>query len=400
MDPSLPAKQKSMKDDFKLIEMTPHVLTAQIGSNDQHDNKKQPKGISYLFFVLFILPVLFSGIYLLGIASDQYMSEAEFMVRTPSTAGGLGSLVQGQSISRSTDETQAVSAYMKSRDMAQKLLNQDSLRNIYHRPEADVLSRFPNMFTPDNFERLFEHFRNATSVDVNEGTGITTMRVFTYRAKDSQDIATAMLKHAEDLVNSLNIRAYEDRLAYSYRIVEKAQAEVVRVEVAMTSFRNSKKVVDPTRESTSALELIGKETTEIAQLESILKQQIALTPNNPSIQSLKQRIASNKEVVESMRRKVVGGADSISTNMADYERLQLERQLMARELESAFVNLDKARQEAETPHVYLVHLTEPNLVDVAEYPRRFLWLGIIAALSFAVWMIVRFAVDSIKEHHA
>ena len=355
--------------------------------------------VSRLFLLVFVAPVLLTVIHQLTIAADQYVSEAQFMVRA-SSERSLGALLQSQSISRSLEETEAVNVYMRSRDMVQTLAEANDLKSIYSRPEADVFVRFPNFHTANTFERLYEHFRDWTQVSVDPTTGIATLRVFAFRAEDARSLSNAMVQAAERLVNNLNARAYADRIAYAEVIVQRALDEVSRVEARMTEFRTSTGTVDVSRESTVALESIGKLTTEIAQLEVALNHRTTLAPNNPALPSLRQRIASYNAEIESMRRKVVGAGSSMAQHLAGYERLMLERQLVARSLEAANVNYDKARQEAEVPHVYLVRIAEANLPDSAEYPKRLRRVFMAALLAFASYVIVRAGAGVIGGHKA
>ncbi|PRH86335.1 hypothetical protein C5L14_19090 [Labrys okinawensis] len=348
-------------------------------------------------WLVFILPTLLSALYLFVFAADQFASDAQVMVRTPAE-NGLNAILNAQGFSRSSEETQAVYAFMRSRDMAQLLSSENGLKDVYNRPESDFLSRFPNLLQKDNFERFYEHYRSWVSVTIDESTGIVSIRSYAYRADDARNITRAVINHAEAFVNRLNTRAYADRVAYAEQIVAKAQDGVAVMEAKLTRYRNEAKLVDPTGESTSALESIAKMTTAITQLQASLEQQKTLSPENPGIAALSQKITSYRSEINKLRREVVGGTGAMSDAIAGYERLTLERTLAARTLEAATTNLIKARQEAETPHVYLVRISEPNLASTAEYPRRLIWLALIAALSFIFYAVLRFAVALVGEH--
>lgn len=383
-----------------VIEMTPRGGDVQTLPSEEAATAATRRQRNFLFWGVFLIPTLLFAFYIFVIASDQYMSEAQFLVREPSQGGPLGSLGGAQFISRSTEQTLAVEAYIKSRDVAATMAEKDGLRDVYSRPEGDRLNRFPNFFTYDNFERFYNHYLNWMTVDVDETTGILTIRSFAFRAKDAQAVAAAVIRHAEDFVNQLNARAYRDKLGYTGAIVGKAKEELLAIEERLTQFRNQTGTVDLPRESTAALETIGKLTTEVARLEATLKQQQQSTPNNPGLPSLSRQIASYRGEIEKLRTGVVGQSSSMSTNLAGYERLTFERQLAARALEVAIAANDKARQDAETPHIYLVKIAEPNLVDIPEYPRRWLSLFLVATLSYAVFLILNMFARSVREHRA
>ena len=96
-------------------------------------------------FLLVLLPTIATGVYLYGFASDQYVSEAKFVVRGPTQAAsaGISGLLQSAGMSRTEDDTYAVQDYILSRDALAELVQQQDLKAVYARPEADRLSRFP-----------------------------------------------------------------------------------------------------------------------------------------------------------------------------------------------------------------------------------------------------------------
>jgi capsular polysaccharide transport system permease protein len=70
--------------------------------------------------VLVLLPTLLTAVYYGAIATDRYVSEARFVIRTASKpsslAGGLGALLQLVGMSRSEDDAYAVRDFLLSRD--------------------------------------------------------------------------------------------------------------------------------------------------------------------------------------------------------------------------------------------------------------------------------------------
>lgn len=395
---NLQQKQTDKLQDLAPIELIPlaprgdvivHEAPGKVAKDGAHSRS--------LFWIAFILPTLLAGLYFFVFATDQFASDTEVMVRTPAE-NNLSTVLNTQGFSRSNEETQAVYAFMRSRDMAQLLSARDGLRDVYTRPESDFLSRFPNFIQKDNFEGFYKHFRDWVSTTIDESTGIISVRVYAYRAEDARNVALAVIEHAEEFVNKLNKRAYADRVNYAEQIVAKAQDGVAAVEAKLTRYRNEARLVDPTTESTAALESIAKMTTAITQLQASLEQQKSLSPNSPGLAPLGQKISSYRAEIEKLRREVVGGTGAMSDAIAGYERLTLERALAARTLEAATTNLLKARQEAETPHVYLVRISEPNLASTAEYPRRLIWLALIVAVCFAFYAVLRFAIALIREH--
>src|SRR6267154_2118985 len=73
--------------------------------------------------VAVFLPTILAVVYCVGVATDQYESEARFVVRSaakPEMPGGLGFLVQ-LGLARSQDDSFIVQEFMTSRDAIDKL---------------------------------------------------------------------------------------------------------------------------------------------------------------------------------------------------------------------------------------------------------------------------------------
>ena len=388
------------------IELTPIDLKGSLVPYDGQDEFQPTRKPFWRrwhdFPILVVLPVAAASVYLFLIASDRYVSETKFVVRSNggSAYAGVASLVETQGLSRATDETYVVNEYMTSRDMVRLLDEHDALRAMLNRPEADIFSRFPNFYSRDDFEHLYKHFQRVVKVDLDEASGISTLDAIGYRPEDAKVLVVALMGYAEAFINTLNDRAHDDAMRYAQMIVDKARDKTAEVEVRLTQFRNANGTVDPSQESMAEFDMIGRMSEDLAKLEAALGRQTALTPSNPGNESLRQRIQSNKDEIAKQLKRVVGTSTSTSAALADYESLILDRDLAAKSLEAALANFEQARQEAQQKHLYVETVAQPNLSDVAEYPKRFVGLAIVSAAAIGVWLIVRSLQVSASEHSA
>jgi capsular polysaccharide transport system permease protein len=189
-----------------------------------------------------------------------------------------------------------------------------------------------------------------------------------------------------------------DAEAYAQSVVGRARDHVVEVALQLATFRNSIGSVDPSRESATALDQIAQMATEVAEMEATLQQQMALSPSSPALPALRERIRTIKEQIEKEKRKIVGADQSLTTRLAEFEKLTLNRDLAAREMDSALANLTTARQDAQRHHFYLQQISKPNLADEARYPRRLLAIAIAFAAFFALFVVVNAVYTSVREH--
>jgi capsular polysaccharide transport system permease protein len=272
------------------------------------------------------------------------------------------------------------------------------LRDVLARGGRDFVYRFPTFWRSDDREQLYRHYLMMVDAEVDKAAGINTITVRTFAPEDSQRLANALLQHAEELINRLNERMTRDAEAYAQSAVDRARDRVVEVALQLANFRNSIGSVDPGRESATALDQIAQMTTELAGAEATLQQQMALSPSSPALPGLRERVRTFKEQIEKEKLKIVGADNSLTAKLAQFEKLTLDRQLAAREMDSALANLTTARQDAQRQRLYLQRISEPNLADEARYPRRLLDIAISFAFCFAFFVVVNAVYAGIREH--
>lgn len=355
-----------------------------------------------LFVGLVVLPTFVVAVYLFLIAAHRYVSEASFIVRSAAYQGAMAAGSSQAAVLAASrgagDLADAVNTYIKSRDMVDQLERNDKLRQILSREEADFFYRFPNIYSRDNREELYKHFRTMVHVEYDKTSGISTIAAVTFRAEDSQALVNALIGHAEELINRLNERMVRDAEAYAQSVVARAQENLVDLGLRIVKFRNAVGSVDPSRESAVALEQIAKMTSELAEMQASLHQQVSLSPSSPAIPPLREKIRTYQEQIDREKLKIVGADRSLSGRLAEFEKLTLERQLAARQMDSALANLTAARQDAQRQHLYLQRITQPNLADEARYPRRFLTLAAAFGLFLAAFVVVNTVLKGFREH--
>jgi capsular polysaccharide transport system permease protein len=352
-----------------------------------------------LFTGLVALPTFTAAVYFFVFAAHRYVSEASFIVRSAVYQGGNAVQMGGLAASHvGGDLADAVDTYVLSRDMVGELERQDGLRDILSRGGWDPIYRFPVFWRRDNKEQLYRHFLWMVDAEVDKTNGINTVTVRTFRPEDSQRLAEALLQHAEELINRLNARMIRDAEAYAQSVVDRARDHVVEVALQLAAFRNSIGSVDPSRESAAALDQIAQMATDLAETQATLQQQIALSPSSPALPALRERIRTVREQMEKEKLKIVGTDRSLATKLADFEKLTLDRELAAREMDSALASLTAARQDAQRQHLYLQRIAEPNLADEARYPLRLLGIAIAFAACFALFVVVNAIYNGIREH--
>ncbi len=351
-----------------------------------------------LFLVTVVAPTLLAILYFGLIASDVYISESRFIIRSPQkqTVTGLGAILQGAGLSRSQDDTYSVHDFMLSRDALRKLNTQLKLDKTYG--TGDVLSRFPELDQDDSFEALHRYYQKQVSLQLDTISSISTLRVRSFDAAEAQMINQMLLEMSEALINQLNERSRQDMIRYAQAEVDKAEDKARAAALAVSRYRTEKAVFDPERQSALQLQQVSRLQEELIAAKSQLAQVKSLAPNNPQVPVLKRQVGILEAEIEKETAKVAGGERSLSSKAAEFERLALERAFADKQLATALASLEQAHNEAQRKQLYLDRIVEPGKPDVAVEPRRLRNVAATLALGLVAWGVLSLLISGVKEH--
>ena len=353
-----------------------------------------------------ILPAICTTSYYGLIASDIYVSEAHFIVRskeTTSMTGGLAdtSVLQPlSSMSSSSDDTQAVNDYLSSRDAMERLIRDANLLEFLSRPEADFIARFPRRLSRSTHEALFQRFDDFVYPYPDPVTGISTLFVYAFRPEDARQIALALLNYGEELINRLNDRSRNDNIAFARQLMADAEKQVREAQQRLTDFRTREGILDPVRQGAAIIELIAKMNGDVAELKAELEEVRANSPSSPKIAATKARIRALELQIEEQRPLLAGGDGSLAPKVAEYEKLTLELELAVKMFSSSLLSFEDAIKDSEQQRLYLERVVEPNLPDFPLYPRRPRTILTIFAFSVCIYWILKILGRIVLEHEA
>lgn len=355
----------------------------------------------YLWSVL--VPTVLAAIYFFGIAAPQYVSESRFLVRarTQSSQSILGEALNNAGFRSASEDALAVKEFLLSHDAVTALRQEFDLVGMFRRPEADAWARL--WYREPASERLLDYYRTMVSAIIDPTSGITDLRVRSFRPQDSLELNRALLAQGEALVNRLNQRIAQDTLVSARREVARAEERVASATQAISDFRERERALDPSRSATIAVETIGRLDNQLATTRSELQALSAFArPNNPQVLNLQSRIqALQTQIAEERRRSTATtAAEGFTTQIAAYERLRLEAEFGGRQLTSATASLERAMADAQRQQLYLQRVVEPNLAEHYRYPKRitsvvYVFVG-LSVLYGLVWLMVA----GVKEHAA
>lgn len=355
------------------------------------------------WLLLVLLPTLLTALYFGLVATDRYVSEAKFVVRTaakPVGGAGLGAILQMAGLGRAQDEIYSVQSFMTSRNAVDQLGERLSLREIFDRPEADLVARFPSFIYGDTAEELHRYLSWMITTSHSSTTGITALRVQAFRAEDAQRLALALLELGEQTINRMNARIHADAVRTAEAEVKRYEERLIQAQVAITRFRNAELMIDPVGSSVVVTELIGRLSAELAQAEAQIREISASTSTNPQLPSLRRRAEALQGQILRERQRISAENEGLADKLASYERLVLDREFAKQSLTAAVRVLEVAQQEAQRQQLYLERVVEPVMADRAMAPERVRMIATAFGLNVVFALIGWLLYTGLREHAA
>ena len=353
-----------------------------------------------LFWLCVVAPTALALVYFGLLASDVYVSESQFVVRSPKkpSVSGLGVLLESTGFANASDEVRAAQGYILSRDGLAALNADGMARRAWRNEAVFLLNRFDPFGFDGSSEELFLYYRDMVGAEYDRETGITTLTVHAFSAADAQIMNRRLLERAEALVNQLNDRSRGDLVRFAEREVAEAQKKAREAAFALASYRNRAGVIDPERQATVQLQMISKLQDELIGARMQLLQLTAAAAQNPQIPLLKVRIAGLQRAITEQMGEVAGSGSSLSAAAAQFQRLQLEREFADRQLATALATLQDARNEARRQQAYVERIAQPSHPDDAMEPRRLRSIISTLVAGLVAWGVLSMLLAGVREH--
>ncbi|MGN4064772.1 hypothetical protein ACS0Y7_09140 [Burkholderia gladioli] len=359
------------------------------------------KKVNRLFLLTVALPTTLAVLYYGLIASDVYVSESRFVVRSPqkqSQTNLVGALLQGTGFSRAQDDTYPVIDYIESRDALRELNVGNYVADAYSE-HGDAISRF-HRWPDGSFESLWKYYgKHIVDIEFDSTSAIAKLQVRAYTAEDAEKINERLLEMSERLINRMNRRAVSDTVTFAQGEVDVAAAKAKDAAAALAAYRRTYTVFDPDRQSALQLQQVTALQTQMLAAQTQLVQLQSISPKNPQIPVLQTNIANLEKQITAATSGVAGGKNSLADKAAVYARMQLDSQFADKQLASAMAALENARADAQRKQLYLERLVEPNTPDVAIEPKRLKSIFEVLALGIIAWGILELLLAGVREHH-
>lgn len=348
------------------------------------------------FCLLVLVPFLSSLYYYWHLASDQFVSEARFAVRSiaDNESSQDGSTL---SMGAAYQDAYVVTSYIHSSEILSRIASKIDYRAVFAKPSADALSRFP---LGGSHEDFLEYWKKHVTAYIDGPSGIITLKVRTYNPRDSRDLATLIIAESEHLINELNQRAQRDLVAGIKAEVERSGNSYADALTQLNKFQQASGLLSPDVQAKETGKLLTGLVAQKLELETrlfVLKQ--AGSEASPTAQQLNRA----KESVDSQIAKLQGaltGADdqSLTRTIVDFSKVETNRVIAEKLYESARKTYDLALTASMRKALYLTVFVRPSLADESIYPERVATPFFIGLAFLILWATLMLVVASVKDH--
>lgn len=357
------------------------------------------------FFLIVLLPTLLVAAYLSLVASDQYRSEAQFVVRSIQTdtapAGGMGQLLGLTGVlSPGQREAQSIREYLLSMDAIAALKRRGvDLVVVYRREGVDPLSRL--WFAQPRAETLRDYYRSHVDIVYDPDDAITRVSVHAFQPGDARRITQALLALGEERVNAFNDRLFKASFAQAQGDLASAQSDLGGIQAQLSVFRERNRDIDPQGSGEGGLKLVEAQQAALDSQRTLLDDMSRqLSPRSPQVMAQRSRVAAMALALEASRGRLTGAPEAVSSRLGVYENLKLQQDFAARRYEAARAALEAARDRADKDRLFVVEVVQPNLPEKPDLPRPVrttLMIFIALLLAYGIgWMLIA----GIREHQA
>lgn len=355
-----------------------------------------------LSFVLAVLgPMIVSGIYLWGIAKDQYASTVAFTVRKEEVSSAIELLGGITNIGGSSaSDTDILYEFLQSQDLVAEIDSKVDLRALWSKPDFDPVYRYDPSGT---IEDLTHHWARLVKIFYDSATGLLELRVLAFEPQDATLIATAIYESSTVMINDLSDIAREDAIRYARDELAVSVDRLKDARAAVTQFRNRTQIIDPIIDLQAQAGLLGTLQAQLAAAlieVDLLKETTRDT--DPRMLQAERRVRVTEDRIAEERRKMGIGDGSeqgqVYANLVgEYERLQVELDFAEKSYTASLATYDTALAEAQRKSRYLGAYILPTKAEKSEYPQRMTLFLLVGLFALMIWGIAVLVVFSLRD---
>lgn len=363
--------------------------------------KKRHWGVLMSFLCVVVLPVVLAAGYLWTRAADQYASTVGFSVikqEMSSPIEILGGIADFAGVGVS--DSDILYEFITSQELVETLDARLGLVEIFAKPEGDPVFVYDPAGT---IEDLHDYWGRMVRVTYDDSTGLIEARALAFEPEDARAVTTGIFEESARLVDELSAIAQDDTTEFARQEVERAVERLKGARERMTTFRSVNQIVDPSADLQGQMGLLSTLEGQLAEAlisADLLRESTRET--DPRITQAERRIVVIEARIAEERMKLgvgqgVGDGGDYATLLAEYERLAVDREFAEQAYIAALATYDQALAEARRKSRYVAAHIKPTLAQSAQFPQRWIMVGLVTFFLLTIWSIAVLAFYSFRD---
>lgn len=352
--------------------------------------------IKLLFFV--VLPTALVGWYYASIATPLYETHSEFVIQKADSAGsGLPGLLSGTPMASAQDSL-IVQGFLTSREAMLRLDAEEGFRTHFSDPAIDSLRRLP---VDASDETAFKVYNDVITVGFDPTEGIIRMSVTAASAETSQKFANALVRYAEERVDTISQRVREDHMRGAQESYDKAEAAMFAAQQEVLQLQQQRGVLSSEVEVSSQMAIITSLEADLETKRLELSEIMSNPkPNQTRAELTNAEIARLDDRINELRALMTDNSNSTtSLAMIAGELRVAETNFTTRQLllQQSLAQMETARIEANRQVRYLAMGVTPVAPDVATLPRRIENTALSFVIFIGIYLLASLTVSILRE---
>jgi len=386
-----------------LIKSLPVIEGDESGGNkvsapDRIKTGRRPPLLLLSFITLVIFPSLAAFAYFTIFASDQYIAEARFAVRSladeaSDSASDMGLL----RMHAASQDAHVVTSFIHSTEILLRLKGKVDYRSMFTDGQADFLSRFS---TTGSQEEFLQYWSARVSAYIDGPSGIVTLSARTFKPEDSVELLSVILHESEVLVNEMTQRAREDLIGSFSQEVKRTE-ELYRLALLnLNQFQQESSLLNPEILAQEKGKLLTGLLARKMELESrLFVMQESNSVDTPAYTQMQLTRESIDNQIEGLRSEMTGLSDASLANVINrYSEVETDRLLAEKLYEGARNAHERAVTAAMRKALYLTVFVQPSLPEESLYPKRLSSPLMVFLILMASWTTLALIWASVEDH--
>lgn len=346
-----------------------------------------------------LLPTLVAGWYFFVVATPMYGTKSEFVIQKADAGGtsGLSGLFAGSGLATSQDSI-TVQSYLTSRDAMLRLDSELGFKAHFSSDEIDPIQRLEADATN---EETYKVYKRNVKIGFDPTEGIMKMEVIAATPEFSAAVSEALIRYAEERVDTLTTRLRADQMKGAIESYEDAETQMLAAQNEVLRLQEGMGVFDATSDAAAVMGRINTFQTELdvkqLQLQQLLDNP---RPNQARVDGVRGDIDRLETLIAQLRAQLTegqGGDQSIANVSGQLQIAQTNLTTRTALMQQALQQLETARIEANKQTRYLSMGVHPVAPDTPTYPRSF-ENTILAFLIFAgIYLMVSITAAILRE---